>query len=41
VKGKDQFLYRAVTMTQDQISASYQRFIDEMTEKAFNDKKAA
>jgi hypothetical protein len=41
VKGKDQFLYRAVTMTQDQISASYQRFIDEMTQKAFDDKKAA
>lgn len=41
VKGKDQFLYRAVTMTQDQISASYQRFIDQMTEKAFDEKKAA
>ena len=41
VKGKDQFLYRAVTMTQDQISASYQRFIDEMTKKAFDEKSAA
>lgn len=41
VKGKDQFLYRAVSKTQDQISASYQRFIDQMTEKAFDEKKAA
>jgi hypothetical protein len=37
VKGKDQFLYRAVTLTQAQISESYQRFIDEMTRRAFPD----
>jgi hypothetical protein len=37
-KGKDQFLYRAVTLTQDQISESYQRFIDEMTSTAFPDR---
>jgi hypothetical protein len=37
-KGRDQFLYRAVTMTQDQISESYQRFIDESIGKAFPDK---
>lgn len=36
-KGSDQFLYRAVTLTQDQISDSYQRFIDEMTKPAFPD----
>lgn len=36
-KGKDQFLYRAVTMTQDQISQSYQEFIDKMIGKAFPD----
>ena len=41
VKGKDQFLYRAVTMTQDQISASYQEFIDKMTGDAFPDKSQA
>jgi len=40
-KGKDQFLYRAVTLTQDQIAASYQEFIDKMTGKAFPDKSQA
>lgn len=39
-KGSDQFLYRAVTLTQDQISASYQRFIDEMTKVAFPDRES-
>lgn len=39
-KGKDQFLYRAVTMTQDQISKSYQEFIDKMTEQAFPDRES-
>ena len=39
-KGKDQFLYRAVTLTQSQISESYQRFIDEMTKRAFPDAAA-
>jgi hypothetical protein len=37
VKGKDQFLYRAVTMTQAQISESYQQFIDKMIGRAFPD----
>lgn len=37
-KGKDQFLYRAVTMVQPQISETYQRFIDDMTRRAFPDK---
>lgn len=41
VKGKDQFLYRAVTLTQDQISESYQQFIDKMTGDAFGEGKAA
>jgi hypothetical protein len=41
VKGKDQFLYRAVTLTQDQISASYQEFIDKMIGDAFPDKSQA
>lgn len=41
VKGKDQFLYRAVTLTQDQISESYQQFIDKMTGGAFGEGKAA
>lgn len=36
-KGKDQFLYRAVTLTQDQISKSYQEFIDKMIRDAFPD----
>jgi hypothetical protein len=36
-KGKDQFLYRAVTMTQEQISESYQAFIDKMIGDAFPD----
>lgn len=36
-KGKDQFLYRAVTMTQQQISDSYQEFIDKMIGDAFPD----
>lgn len=36
-KGKDQFLYRAVTMTQDQISNAYQEFIDKMIRDAFPD----
>ena len=36
-KGSDQFLYRAVTLTQDQISQSYQEFIDRMIGKAFPD----
>lgn len=40
-KGKDQFLYRAVTMTQDQISKSYQEFIDKMIGSAFPDKSQA
>lgn len=40
-KGKDQFLYRAVTMTQAQISESYQQFIDKMTGDAFPDKSQA
>lgn len=40
-KGKDQFLYRAVTMTQAQISESYQKFIDKMTGDAFPDKSQA
>jgi len=39
-KGKDQFLYRAVTMTQKQITESYQRFIDETIAAAFPDKAA-
>ena len=39
-KGKDQFLYRAVTMTQGQITDSYQRFIDEMTKAAFPDRSS-
>lgn len=39
-KGKDQFLYRAVTLTQDQISESYQAFIDKMISEAFPDKDA-
>ena len=34
-KNRDEFLYAAVTRTQDQISASYQRFIDETLGKAF------
>jgi len=41
VKGKDQFLYRAVTLTQDQISKSYQEFIDKMIGEAFPDKSQA
>jgi len=41
VKGKDQFLYRAVTLTQDQITQSYQEFIDKMTGEAFPDKSQA
>lgn len=40
-KGKDQFLYAAVTRTQDQISAAYQRFIDEMLGGSFGDGAAA
>lgn len=40
-KGKDQFLYRAVTMTQDQISQSYQEFIDKMIGGAFGEGTAA
>lgn len=40
-KGKDQFLYRAVTLTQDQISKSYQEFIDKMTGGAFGEGSAA
>ena len=40
-KGKDQFLYRAVTLTQKQISESYQRFIDETLGRAFTDKSDA
>ncbi len=40
-KGKDQFLYRAVTLTQDQISQSYQEFIDKMIGDAFPDKSQA
>lgn len=36
-KGKDQFLYRAVTITQEQISESYQAFIDKMIRDAFPD----
>ena len=39
-KGSDQFLYRAVTLTQDQISKSYQEFIDRMIGNAFPDKSA-
>lgn len=41
VKGKDQFLYRAVTLTQDQITQSYQEFIDKMIGEAFPDKSQA
>lgn len=40
-KGKDQFLYRAVTMTQEQISQSYQEFIDKMIGGAFGEGTAA
>jgi len=40
-KGKDQFLYRAVTLTQDQITQSYQEFIDKMIGEAFPDKSQA
>lgn len=36
-KGSDQFLYRAVTMTQADISKSYQEFIDKMIGDAFPD----
>jgi len=39
-KGRDEFLYAAVTRTQDQISASYQRFIDETLGKAFPDQSS-
>lgn len=39
-KNTDQFLYRAVTMTQDQISESYQRFIDETLGKPFPDRNS-
>ncbi len=41
VKGRDQFLYRAVSMTQAEISESYQRFIDKMIAQAFPDKSQA
>jgi hypothetical protein len=41
VKGSDQFLYRAVTMTQADISKAYQEFIDKMIGEAFPDKSAA
>jgi hypothetical protein len=40
-KGKDQFLYRAVTLTQAQISESYQAFIDKMIGDAFPDSGTA
>ena len=40
-KGKDQFLYRAVTLTQEQISKSYQEFIDKMIGGAFGEGTAA
>lgn len=39
-KGKDEFLYAAVTRTQTQISESYQRFIDETIGKPFSDKSS-
>lgn len=36
-KGKDQFLYRAVTMQETQIIEEYQRFIDTWAGDAFNE----
>ena len=36
-KGKDEFLYKAVTMLQKEISDSYQKFIDDTIEKPFDD----
>lgn len=39
-KGRDEFLYAAVTRTQDQISAAYQRFIDETIGRPFTDKSS-
>lgn len=35
VKNKDEFLYKAVTMLQNEISSSYQKFIDDTLEKPF------
>lgn len=39
-KNHDEFLYAAVTRTQAQISASYQRFIDETVGRAFPDQSS-